>query len=248
MIDELGRKKSSFESTKLRIFTDKEKNEYVANREELERKKQTKVIWENWSSMTGRFVEASFETFVYHGEEEDQNEQHRIINELLNLDLLAEVKSGKNILFIGPPGTGKDHLLFCLLRTIWEQLRGTKSVKYMNGADFRYQARKSRCNSEISEEQFIKKFRGKKIFCLSDPAPTGGEPLSASQADVLYHALEHRVFEGLPTWMTINLPPGETLLSEATRIFTAPVWERIKHRSITVLCNWQSYRKPARIL
>lgn len=208
------------------------------------REHQVQQLRQRWLWMAGPYAEATFASFQLHGDDDDQREQSRIIQELKDLDIDQEFQNGTNLLFIGPCGTGKDHLLFSLMRSIYQ----SHGVTYLNGADFRLKAREARRDGNGSEESLIDSLSKAELLCLSDPSPAGGASLSESQADVLYHVIERRCFKQRPTWATINLPAGSDLRETAIRIFTAQVWDRLKHRSIIVPCRWESYRKPERVL
>lgn len=238
--------------SKFQNLTDEEiqknrvKNDEVrVHRENEQRNKQLEKLWKNdWPAFSGRFEAATFDNFVLHGSEADQNEQTRIVTCLREIELRELFQNGRNILFIGPPGSGKDHLMFSMLRKAFEGLRGQTGIKFLNGSEFRLTTRTVRRSDQESEQAFVDKLTKKKLLCISDPAPTGGASLSESQADCLYHVLDKRGFDRRPTWMTVNLPLGQRLREEGNRVFTAPLWDRMKHDAIIVATNWPSFRTP----
>ncbi|MDB4731517.1 ATP-binding protein [bacterium] len=216
------------------------------NRREWEHLKQK--LRESWLAFSGCYGESKIDQFVYHGSEADQGNQRRVVQKLDLLDVTSLVESGTNILFIGPPGTGKDFMMYVLIRKVWARLDERSNIFHINGCEFRESTMRHRRDGTEHDRNRINRMHSKRLLCLSDPSKVGGVALTDAQADALYSVLDKRAFHQLPTWMTINLPTGHDLKAEAERVFTPPVWDRMKMGAVIAPCNWPSYRKPREIV
>lgn len=198
-----------------------------------------------WSRTVGKYSKCRMETFVLHGSPDEQKAQSRVHAELSALDLSAAIKSGQNIVFIGPPGTGKDHLMHSLAYKMLPRLG--HGIKAFNGSAVRAELHRLTFVAADKGASFINELNNCKLLMLSDPAPTGGRELSDFQAESLYHIVDHRGTHGLPVWATLNLPLKETREAGIAAL-TAPVYDRLIDNAIVMFCSWGSMRKPDRLI
>ncbi|WP_437187601.1 ATP-binding protein [Planctomicrobium sp. SH668] len=193
-----------------------------------------------WPKMAGRFVHSSLENFEETGTEIERAAQRSVLGELRQLNFLESIQAGQNILFLGPPGAGKDHLMHALMRRMLLPLDGNILLK--NGAELRSRLRDASRGQPGDEDQIVNPMLKSHLLCLSDPAHTAGASLSDFQTDCLYRVVEGRWREKRPIWMTANLPMEETG-RYAREIFSSPVWDRLIDNAKIVICNWGSFRE-----
>ena len=197
-----------------------------------------------WPKLAGRFADARLENFAPHGDEVSQASQREVVADLEGLALQERLESGQNFLFIGPCGSGKDHLMHALVWQCFFALNG--GVLIRNGSALRRELRDAAL-SEGGEGIVINRLIDSRLLCISDPIPTGGTEVSDFQADALYHIVDARWNARRPTWCTCNLPLEKTR-DAAERVLSAPVWDRLKDGALLIRCNWPSFRRHAEVI
>jgi len=226
-----------------------EQDQLRAVRESQQRQQEAREraerITASWNQTAGRFSACRFERFEIHGTPEEQAAQQRIVSALSSRDVMRMAEDGQNLLFVGPPGSGKDHLMHALAWRALHQLDGRIITR--NEAALRQQLKKAVMESADSEAALLRQLIDTRLLLISDPVPTGGKELSDFQADSLYHVVDQRWTSKRPIWATLNLPV-EAMRDAAITSLTAPVWDRLKDGALIVVCNWQSFRKPAEVL
>lgn len=153
---------------------------------------------------------------------------------LLGQNLAMHVKAGGNVLFFGPPGTGKDHLMMALLRAAILNLG--LEVRWCNGQDVAGEFRDA-IDSETPESRVIRRYTEATILAISDPVPPKGDA-SNYAANMLYRIIGTRDRNNRGTWVTMNVANSE----DANMALSAPVFDRLRDNAVTVFCNWPSYR------
>lgn len=153
---------------------------------------------------------------------------------------------GVGALFYGPPGTGKDHLATAIIRAACEV---GNNAKFVNGIKW-FVSLRDAMETATAESDLIRDLTKPDWLVLSDPLPpvwdekTGTGSLSSYQAQMLYRVIDERKCRNNPTIVTVNVKDGD----EAIRRMGGATWDRIKHDSWVFACNWQSFRKPARVV
>jgi DNA replication protein DnaC len=141
------------------------------------------------------------------------------------------------IIWIGSPGTGKDH---CMTAVLKAAVIIGYTADYVRAQEFYAQLRENiRTSSKVDISKLLKPV----FLGLSDPVPARRE-LSGWNAEVLYMVAEARAAEGLPTLVTMNAKG----VDDARFMLTAPVFDRLSDKSIIALCDWPSYRKPRKVI
>lgn len=147
--------------------------------------------------------------------------------------------AGYGVTLFGPCGTGKDHLAFAVARGAVATL-GCSAVHF-DGVQLFERLRESFGGDGGGKEtSVIGTCRAAGLLTLSDPVPVKGE-LTDYQASALYRVIDARYAAMRPTILTVNVKPGE---AEA-RLGEAIV-DRLRHASLVIHCNWESYRKANR--
>ena len=145
------------------------------------------------------------------------------------------IAGGGGLVLLGPPGTGKDHLLAAAMRSAI--IDHGFSVAWADGLRL-YQRIKSAI-AKNKTEAFLESMFKPQILALSDPVPPKDE-LTAYEMCILRDIVEHRYSHGLSTWVTTNVDNK----TDAKRLFSGAVLDRLLHGATELFCDWGSYRKP----
>jgi DNA replication protein DnaC len=144
------------------------------------------------------------------------------------------IRDGVNIILLGPPGTGKDHLLAAMCRAA---ILADQSVEWVNGTSLWMRFRKA-IGEETPEEVIARRLTVPRVLAISDPMPPRG-PLTDYQAAMLFEVIDTRYNNRRPTWVTINAQNRE----EAESRMGWQVVDRLGHDALAIPCNWDSFRK-----
>ena len=152
-----------------------------------------------------------------------------------DLDNRLASTMGGGLVLIGPPGTGKDHLLMAAMTAAI--LDYGFSVVWRDGLRM-YHLLKNAISKNSTEEE-IARYVKPQILAISDPLPPRDD-LSSYEMACLRDIIDQRYSLGLATWITTNVQSQE----EAKQKLTGPLLGRIGHNATEVNCAWPGYRKP----
>lgn len=201
-----------------------------------QRVRQQSIVTEFLDTIGPRYRRVSFESF------EVGRDQHTAARTkaLRRSREIAEKASEdginrhpENVLFIGPSGTGKDHLMMSMLKQVVEN--GTL-VCWRNGQSL-YSEFRDLIPSNKSEAACLAPLIRASLLAISDPAPPKGD-VSSYGAQLLYQVIEERYRQERPTWMTINALDRK----ELDRVLGAPIVSRLCHNCELILCEWPDFR------
>lgn len=144
---------------------------------------------------------------------------------------------GRGIVFYGPAGTGKDHLLTAALR--YAVLKHGYEPLWVNGMDL-YGSFRDAIGGDRDEHSMLSRYIDADILAISDPLPPFGT-LTDFQASMLFRVVDGRYARLRPTWATMNVKDGK----EAGERLGVQILDRLKHGSLAIDCNWPSFRKVA---
>lgn len=156
-------------------------------------------------------------------------------------ELPARVAEGRGLVLLGPPGTGKDHLMTALLKAA--TLGHGIDAEWVNGQDL-FGAHRDRIGAEEPEAALVAKLARPAILAISDPAPpltegSKGGALSDYAAQFLYRVIDARYSALKPTWLTLNVASGK----EAAKRLGPQTVDRIADGALVLKCEWPSYRQ-----
>lgn len=158
------------------------------------------------------------------------------------------IANGENLLLIGACGTGKDHLLACILRDV--VMRSGLGAEWTTGPRMfaRWRAEFDRNDEETSDPGetpvWSKRYRGlKPILAISDPVAPGGT-LTPYQTERLFAILDKRSSHGASTFVTINAASRADL---EQRLGVAIV-DRLRDQATPFAFTWESFRKTIPML
>lgn len=146
-------------------------------------------------------------------------------------------RDGRGIVFYGPAGTGKDHLMTAALR--YAVLKHGYEPLWVNGMDL-YGSFRDAIGSDRDEFSMLAKYIDADILAISDPLPPFGT-LTDFQASMLFRVVDGRYARLRPTWATMNVKDGK----EGSERLGAQILDRLKHGALAIDCNWPSFRRVA---
>ena len=148
----------------------------------------------------------------------------------------AKCEAGNGgLLLMGPPGTGKDHIMFAMMRHAI--IECGYRVTWHDGV--RLFARIKSAIADHGTESLLRSLTAVHVLCLSDPIPPRDE-LTTYEMAVLRDIFERRYSDQSATWVSTNVQSEQ----DASRLFSAPLLGRLVHGSTVISCNWDNYRRP----
>ncbi len=148
--------------------------------------------------------------------------------------LKENIKAGVNLILIGGPGTGKDHLVSALFNPTIDM--GAR-LTWTSGAEF-FRELRDMIAVKGPEGRIIEPYQEAHVFAISDPCPVLGS-LSQYQGETLYQVLDHRYNHGRAVWATINAANR----ADADERLGAKLVDRLVDGAVSLACDWPSYRK-----
>jgi DNA replication protein DnaC len=147
--------------------------------------------------------------------------------------LPESIRAGQNVILYGPVGTGKDHLLACLL---YKAASLGFACRWKNGRRL-FAISRDNMDAGLSEESFVSDLSRPAVLGISDPLLAVGD-LSAWNTELLYRIVDSRYGNLRPIWMTMNAASE----ADADERLSAPVFDRLRHDAYIFHCFWPSYR------
>jgi DNA replication protein DnaC len=196
--------------------------------------------WEEASSRMGRFVKSRGERYrqcTFENYEIRNDSQRKVVASLVEYakDAKENIAKGKNVLLIGPKGSGKDHLLCALARRVF--MESASVPLWENGVELLEQFHRESMGAGARFDWNSDSPKSCDIWYVSDPVPPEGN-LSESKKSAMFKLVDSRYSDLKPTWMTLNVADG----AEAeTRLGTQTV-DRLRHDALVLFCRWESYR------
>lgn len=181
-----------------------------------------------------RYAGATLENF--HATQPEQKKAVAVISDYIEKmpEHLVSTNGG-GLLLIGPPGTGKDHLLMAAMKSAIIEHGFT--VVWVDGLRMFHRIKAAIASG--STEREIASYVKPQILSISDPLPPKDE-LSTYEMACLRDIIEQRYSAGKSVWITTNVQSQE----EAKQKLTGPLLSRIGHNATEVNCTWPCYRKP----
>lgn len=180
-----------------------------------------------------RYESATFESFEA---KSDAMRTAKATAEAYARNIREHVNSGHNVIFVGPRGTGKDHLAMSMARLACAEL---VRVKWVNGVDL-FASFRDAMKQDRTEESIVERYAKTDVLWISDPAPPTGA-LTEYQQWNLFRLVDDRYSRMKPIWVTINAK-GRAEIEQA---IGAATYDRLRHGATCVSCNWESMREPA---
>jgi DNA replication protein DnaC len=145
---------------------------------------------------------------------------------------------GVGVVLIGPPGTGKDHLMAALMHAA---LAAGKSVKWASGPRLFARFRDD-IGSDAEEWRAMANYTKPDVFALSDPTWEQSQ-LERFQRAKLMEIIDGRYNALKPTWVTLNVDDRK----QASKLIGNAIVDRLVDGALSLECNWPSYRKSVTV-
>ncbi len=181
------------------------------------------------SGINTHFLECSFDNYVI-----DTEEQRRAVDVAKRyVDKFEELLSGgKGFLFLGTPGTGKNHLASAMANALMSK---RYSVVVISVMDLFARLRMSYSDNSLTEEKLIAEFMKPQLLVIDELGLQRG---SADEVLWLTRIIDKRLYGRRPTGFITNLNQQglHELLGERA-------YQRVQDAvSVAVPFNWPSYR------
>jgi len=178
-----------------------------------------------------RYEECTFESFNI-----VCDEQTKVLSALRDYAANAQqnLNAGRNVLLIGPKGTGKDHLLVSLSRAVFAEAGAP--TRWINGVDLQDVFHRAALDPDSRLQRDPHEHAA--ILYISDPLPPTGA-LSESKQSSMFRLIDSRYRAMRPTWLSMNVFDG----TEAEQRLGAQTVDRLRHNALVLFCQWESYRK-----
>jgi len=144
----------------------------------------------------------------------------------------------RNLIFAGPPGTGKDHLMFYALR--FAVMRCGTRAAWIDGQRLFSDLRDGITEGKAERETLGELIRAD-VLAISDPVPPNAS-LTDHQRNMLFRLIDDRYSHYRPTWMTVNAANPQ----ELDQRMGVSLVDRLLHDAVAVNCYWPSYRRVSR--
>jgi DNA replication protein DnaC len=141
----------------------------------------------------------------------------------------------KNLIIAGPCGTGKDHLLFCVLAKFI--FHANADVQHYRGCNLTAELIAGARDGK--NEQIIARCIDANILSISDPIPPSGEFSDFIRRSML-RIIDNRYADMKPTYLTVNLKDSKQMREKIGDEMT----DRILEKGRAIRCFWESYRTP----
>lgn len=221
-----------------RALSDEESAERERTYQDWERSKATRVLAESLRAVFSgreRYVKCSLANYdccrtgeINEGQQRAVSDLHRVASEI--------DECIPSIVWFGPPGTGKDHLMAAMIHmAVLEGIR----VRWVNGMDLFGEVRDRMSDDTKQESVFVSGLVAPKVLAISDPLPPSGE-LTQFQSAMLFRVIDGRYSRGRPTWVTANVQSAE----EMERRMGTQAVDRLTDGALVIPCGWESYRRP----
>lgn len=195
-----------------------------------------------WAALSERlgeqYANCTVKNFRIWGTPEDQANQRAAVAKVTDYLKNCEdnVNRGKNVIFYGPKGTGKDHLLVAMMRFA---VAGGARVRWWDGLNL-YAHLRGLVGSKKNDKELLDTLIDAHVVAISDPVPPRGGKISDHAVDFLFRLVDARARKRRAIWVTANYADQQDAEDR-----TAPqIHDRIRDGAMQVPCEWQSYRSP----
>lgn len=147
------------------------------------------------------------------------------------------IRGGVNLLLMGPPGTGKDHLMAAAAS---HAIVDGAKLEWTDGAEL-FGAFRDLIAKNEPEESAIRRWTDPHVLAISDPVPPLGT-VTDHQRAMLFRIIDRRYRDMKATWLTLNVASRD----EAGDRLAPNIVDRLGHGAVVVRCNWASYRRAPR--
>lgn len=150
--------------------------------------------------------------------------------------LQSHCTAGESLVYLGPPGTGKDHLMVAVAMGIARVAR-KELILYRDGLRLFSEFKAAFDSRDTTEDKIVKKYTSAALLAISDPIPPRGT-LSDYEQRLLYRIIDGRYRNRKAVAVTCNVASR----SELEAKLGAQATDRLCEGATVVVCAWPSYR------
>jgi hypothetical protein len=186
------------------------------------------ALWEKLTAERSRYAHCALDNF-----QATTPEQQAALERVKRFaeELETHIENGTNVIFYGSCGSGKDHLLFALLRIVVMELSPTVPIDFFRGCDLAATAKETRGK---------KLGVGPRILAISDPV-LAGQAAMYYEHQRLHELVDWQYQARLPVWVTVNASTRD----EFNAMLTPAVADRLRDAAFALHCDWVSHRQVA---
>ncbi len=185
------------------------------------------------------YAEFGWHQWKFYGKDEFQQLQRAAVAATRSYadQFVEHLKAGRNAIWSGTKGTGKDAMMCIVIRTI--MLKHGIDAHWQNGMTLLAMFRETqRFNANVTERQLVHSLAQVPILAISDLLP----PVGALRDDEMQFAqqlFDRRYRQRLPTLLTLNVADGAELASR----LGSQVADRLTENCVSIPCEWETYRQ-----
>lgn len=205
----------------------------VEEKQRIIRENEAKIIiLKKESGIPKRFIGSSLENYITGND--SGKEQALAISKQYAENFKDRCSMGCSLVFCGVPGTGKTHLACAIASYLIDQLI---SVKYSTVYSSIMAVKSTyHRDSEVTEESVLNSFKKPALLILDEVGVQFG---TETEKMILYHIINGRYDEVLPTIMISNLPE-----KELTKYVGERCLDRMRENGgVIIPFDWNSYRR-----
>ena len=180
-----------------------------------------------------RYAKASLDSF-----EVQHHSQREVVGHIRDymFEIEQRVASGSGLFLIGPPGTGKDHLVVAVLFAAID--KGLNAL-WVDGMEL-FAGARDNIDTAKTEASWLSTYTKPDLLAISDPVPPLGSVKEGFQLATLFSIIDRRYRDMRPTLMTLNVGDRD----EAEKRMAPNIVDRLAHGALVLRCDWPSHRRP----
>jgi DNA replication protein DnaC len=183
-----------------------------------------------------RYVNCTFDNFDTEGK--DEAKKIAALQQCAEyvISFKEHFEKGRSIIFVGPKGTGKDHLMTATIKRICSRFKRPGNVMFRDGLKLFAEFREA-FGTATTEGMIVDKYTRPLLLAISDPLPPKGS-LTEHEQRMALRIIDARYRESKPMAMTINAANRK----EISDRMGAQACDRLFDCAIVVRCVWESHR------
>ena len=196
------------------------------------------TAWDAFIRARGRrYADCTLENFTIPDDKQVEARKKALTKVSFYADeMQMRVSAGQNLIFHGPAGTGKDHLMAATVRTAIFRY-GIGPIFWIDAAALLLKAR----HRDASLSADLQAAEQAAVFALSDLLPV--KAMDGAEATLLQHLIDRRYSRQRPIWLTVNINQAESIDGK----FDTAVLGRLRENLWAVSCNWPDRRHSQRV-
>lgn len=203
---------------------------------EWKNKNHTNRLYEFISQTGERFADVSLDNY-----ETYDDRQKKVLaycrNYISHVDEITG--QGKSLTFLGPPGTGKNHLAYAIAK---ELILQDVSVTSVGLDDLIIEIKESWRDDNLSEFGVLRKYQEMEYLIIEE---IGVQFNSETEKKYLFKILDYK-YRHLKPFMLISNGTEKQFRDYIDMTGYSRIWDRLHEVNRIIPCTWESYRRRNR--